>query len=74
MNIKDQSKEEAEIAIEFDEDEEEVFYNKWEIAAEAQFRGPDRCLLGHALHKCKETALLVLDEEDDSVYKTVNGG
>ena len=57
-----------------DDDDDEVFYNKWEVDAANLNRGPDRCLLGHALHRCEQTSLLVLDEEDDSAYKTMNAG
>ena len=57
-----------------DDDDVVVEYNKWEVDLANQNRGPDRCLLGHALHRCENTSLLVLDEEDDSLYRTVNGG
>ena len=57
---------EPEIIDLVEEDEDEIFYTKWGIDAALEHRGPDRCLLGHALHRCKEVALLVLDDEDDS--------
>ena len=60
--------------IDDDDDDDAVDYNKWEVDAANQNRGPDRCLLGHALHRCEYTSMLVLDEEDDSQYKTLNGG
>ena len=56
-----------------DDDDVVVEYNKWEVNAANQNRGPDRCLLGHALYRCENTSLYFLDEEDDSV-QTVNGG
>ena len=36
-----------------DQEDEEPLYNKWQQAADAQDKGPDRCLKGHALHLCK---------------------
>ena len=54
-----------------DADEEE-YVNKWEEQTNDKDKGPDRCFNGHALHYCKNTAILVLDENDGTSYNTMN--
>ena len=55
-------------------DDEDIYVNKWEKKLGERDKGPDRCLKGHALHYCKGTAILVLDENDGSSYNTMNNG
>ena len=52
--------------------EEDEYVNKWEEKANDKDKGPDRCFKGHALHYCKGTAILVLDENDGTSYHTMN--
>ena len=54
--------------------DDDIYVNKWEEKLTDKDKGPDRCLKGHALHYCKGTAILVLDENDGSSYNTMNSG
>ena len=45
-----------------DYDEDEVYWNAWDKPD--QEKGPDRCTKGHGLHRCQETPILVLDQEE----------
>ena len=66
--------EEYTIMKEQGDDDEDLYVNKWEKKLSERDKGPDRCLKGHALHYCKGTAILVLDENDGSSYNTMNNG
>ena len=54
------------------DDDEEEYVKKWEEQTNDKDKGPDRCFNGHALHYCKNTAILVLDENDGTSYNTMN--
>ena len=67
LDAKGQTKEEAEIVKEYDDDDgEEVFYQKWHIDEHLLHRGPDRCTLGHSLHRCENTPIQKVEDDDDN--------